>query len=298
MHSDYEAGLDLESRQKRLHYLKARRDFRRFQIYISRLRFFVRITAIFFLIWGLNSFLKLPQWYLADTAFTNVPNTSIMIEGNSIIKTAQVLTMLKSVKLAHKPVYMMNTDPVKKALMKLSPVEKVYIQRFWFPARLRVVIEEKIPLLAIAPKPNVTPIAVFTEDASIIKREFLPLKNSSKTRLVLTYADYSKWSLKHIKYLSYLINMIEQYSDEKVQYLDMRNPDDVFVQLNTVKVRVGEFNETVFKRLKRVSSVLPQTKDLDSNIDYVDLRWDDSTFIKLKGKFKNISDSRLQINNQ
>lgn len=298
MHTDYEAGLDPESRQKRLYYLKARRDFRKFQIYIARLRFFVRMIAIFLLLWGFNAFLKLPQWYLSDTAFTNFPNSSIVIEGNSIISTNQILGMLKSVKLAHKPVYLINTDPVKKALVKLSPVEKVYIQRFWFPARLRVVVEEKVPLLAIAPRPNVVPIAVFTDDASIITREFLPLKNASKTRLVLTYADYSKWNIKYIKYLVYLINMVEQNSGEKVQYVDMRNPDDVFVQLNTVKIRIGEFNETVFKRLKRVASVLPQTRNLDSNIDYVDLRWDDSTFIKLKGKFKNISDSRLQVEQQ
>ena len=76
--------------------------------------------------------------------------------------------------------------------------------------------------------------------------------------------------------------MAEAYSGEKIQYIDMKNPDDVYIQLQTVSVRIGELDKGAFDRLAKIEAVLPQMKTLKEDVKYIDLRWEDSAFIKLK----------------
>lgn len=138
--------------------------------------------------------------------------------------------------------------------------------------------------MAISQKPGVSPIALFTTDASIVEREYLPLSNPDDAFSLFTYDDFYKWTTKHINYLSYLLNSIELYSNEKILYFDMRNSKDIYVKLESVNVRLGEINSSIFKRIQRISSILPRTVNLKKDIEYIDLRWDNSTFIKLKNK--------------
>lgn len=62
----------------------------------------------------------------------------------------------------------------------------------------------------------------------------------------------------------------------------MKNPDDVYIQLQTVSVRIGELDKGAFDRLAKIEAVLPQMKTLKEDVKYIDLRWEDSAFIKLK----------------
>lgn len=175
---------------------------------------------------------------------------------------------------------------MEKALLDLPPVKKVYIRRFWIPARLNIAIQEKTPALAVAPTPKVPPIAVFTDDATIIGKEYLPLNYKGTVYNLLTYDDYTKWPPKHIRYFMELAKLLEDSSMQKLVYLDIRNPDDVYAQLQSLRIRLGELDPLIFTRASKIKDVIGEALKIKDEVDYIDLRWEKSVSIKLKDKQK------------
>jgi len=280
----YDDDPGMRRHQIKLRYLKQRRKFRRLQISLIRMRAFLRIAATIIILFVLIKIVDLPQWYLNQNIFNFYPNHSLEITGNEIVTTKQIMAQLKPLNLPKKQIFLLNTKRIEKTLLKLTPIKKIYIRRFWFPARLKIVINERTPVLAVSPSPKVEPVAIFSDDNVIINRHFLPLPRSKPYYLVLTYTDYRRWSSNHINYLVYLSKLIETASGEKVMFIDLRNPDDVFVQLKYMRLRLGGLNKTVFNRSKRVSSVIFEAIKIKDDIDYIDLRWNNSVSIKLKNK--------------
>lgn len=275
----------LEHKTKRLEHLRKRREYKHTQIWTTRFRVLARISLIVFLFWSLFKLMTLPHWYLNQGIFSLYPNKALKIDGIGLINPTQVLTSLKPVKLPNKPIYLIDTKPFEKAVEKLSPVRKAYIRRFWFPARFEVVIDEKTPIISVAPSPKASAIAVFVDDATIIGREYLPIDNEKfPTYKILTYDDFFKWSKRQVKYIAMLAKRLETYGGEDLVYLDIRNPENTYANLETIKIRIGELNSSVKDRIKRISSILPQIEDMKNKVEYIDLRWEDSTYIKLKGK--------------
>jgi cell division septal protein FtsQ len=287
----------LRHHQKKLHYLKQRRKLRKLQISLIRMRAFLRVIATFIILFVLIKIGNLPQWYLSQNVFNYYPNHSLEIVGNEIVTTKQIMAQLNTIDLPNKQIFLINTKNIEKSLLKLNPVKKVYIRRFWFPARLKIVINERTPVLGISPTAKIKTIAVFTSDNTIIGSKFLPLPVSKPYYKVLTYADYRKWSSNHVNYLVYLAKLIETSSGDKLMFIDLRNPDDVYVQLKTIRLRLGELNKTVFKRSKRIGSVYTEAIKFKNDIDYIDLRWNNPVYIKLKNK-ENIKQSDTEIDKQ
>jgi len=252
--------------------------------FISRLRVFLRLVAIAFLGLCFIYLAKNHGWYLPKDSFNTYPNQHLQFEGNSLTPNINLLNAVRKIKIPNKPVYRMDTAQFEREIKKISTVKHVYVKRFAFPASLKIVIEEKTPVVSIAPNELVPPLAVFADDGTLIGREFIPPGRQLPTYKVLTYEDYYHWNKKQIDYLQFLAKTAEMYSNEQVEYIDLRNPDDVRVKIQTVSIRLGQLNRSVFKRLKKISAILPQTVNLNTKIDYIDLRWEDSAYIKLKNK--------------
>ena len=68
---------------------------------------------------------------------------------------------------------------------------------------------------------------------------------------------------------------------EEVEYIDYRDPKDVYIKIPTVNIRLGSLNPSTFKKIQRLPSLLPQVKMINQKVKYIDLRWDNSNFIKL-----------------
>jgi cell division septal protein FtsQ len=281
-----EEDIYLARHKKRLEFLKTRRNFQRMQITIARLRVLLRIGVVGALFYLLIKMASLPQWYLDPAIFNVYPSNSLQITGNQIVPTANIIETLRKVPLPHKPIYLINTNEMEKALLGLSPIKKVYIRRFWLPARLNIAIHEKTPVLAVAPTPKVTPVAVFTDDSTIIGREYLPLKYKGTVYTLLTYDDYTKWPPKHIRYFIELAKLLEDSSGQKLVYLDIRNPDDIYAQLQSVKIRLGELDPMIFTRATKIKDVISEALKIQDEVDYIDLRWEKSVSMKLKDKLK------------
>lgn len=67
----------------------------------------------------------------------------------------------------------------------------------------------------------------------------------------------------------------------------MRKPNDVFVKIQTTSIRLGTLDSTVYERIKRIYTILPQITNVDSQIQYIDLSWDKVNYLKMKKPIKN-----------
>ena len=281
---NYNSGDNLNI-ERRVKINQMQRSVRRGKERLRWFRCWVRLFMIVILIFAAYKVYKMPQWYLNKNIFSSASNNTLTIIGNKITPTYRIISILRQTPVPQKPIYLFNTTNIEKEIEKLPPVKQVYIKRLWFPARLEIIILERRPILRISPDPKVPPIAYFAEGGKLIGRDYLHLKNTENTILVLTYGtkgdDYRNWDEKRIKKIETIVRAMEQFSGQKVEYIDMRNPKDKYIKLPIVNVRIGELDYMALSRVRNISAILPQIKTLKKKIKYIDLRWEDAQYIKL-----------------
>ncbi len=281
-----EFGLDdAPSNSKKMQYYKTMRRTKRIKNNIFLLHSFIKFIAIIGMLWFCSRLMICKFWYMPQNAFDTYPNKHVRIIGNKITPNAKIVAALKTRPIPKIPIYMINTIPYEKEMQKLSPVKKAFVRRYWLPARFEVTIEEEIPVITVSPSPHAPEIAALTREGRIISKEYLPIDvKKYKTYKILTYDEFKNWSNDEIYHIMILAQRIEDFSGEKLVYLDIRNKKDVFAQLETIKIRIGELNSTLKERIERLSSVMPQIEELKRQTDYVDLRWDNTTYLKKRAK--------------
>lgn len=259
------------------------RQIRRSQKRLNRLRSLWKFSLIILMI-ALGLFiLKNPQWRLHKNAFDSLNSPALEIVNNRIVPAQKILAALRRNQVSTKPIFLVETENLKKSIMQLEPVQNVYIRRFWYPARLQIIIVERTPVITIAPDIDVPPIAFFSADGKLIGREYMPLADDFKTYRVITYGsgdDYRNWNQAKVNLFRKLAGTIELDSGENVEYIDYRNPKDVYVKIPTVNIRLGSLNAGTIDKIHRIPSLLPQVKMLNKKVKYIDLRWD-TNYIKL-----------------
>ncbi|MCM1266159.1 MAG: FtsQ-type POTRA domain-containing protein [Candidatus Gastranaerophilales bacterium] len=266
-----------------------KRNVRKSKQNIKLVLFFSRLFLIIFLVCLCYLIVRLKYWKLNPHAFESLNNTSIKIENNYIVPSERILKAVKENEVPTCPIFLMKTDDIKKSILEITPIQDVYIKRFWLPARIEILVQEREPAITIAPNENVPPIAFYTKDGKLIGRAYLPLNPYFKTVKVLTYGSCSgavKFDEAKIKFILTIAKDIEQASKEPVQYIDLRNPDDIYVQIPTVKIKLGSISAATYpdtlKKINGLPSILPKVKILNKKVKYVDLRWQNNLYyIKL-----------------
>lgn len=262
---------------------KLERQVRKSRRRLNRLRLLWKMFILITLIFLCYMLLKLPQWRLHTNAFDSLNSPVLQIVNNKIVPAQKVLSALRRNQVSTKPIFLVKTDNLKESIKQLEPVQDVYIRRFWFPARLKIIIVERTPALTIAPDTEVPPIAFFSADGKLIGRDYMPLAPEFKTVRIITYGvgdDYRNWDKAKVSNFRKLATLIEDASGEQIEYIDYRDPKDVYVKIPTVNIRLGSFNAGVYDKIQRLRTLVPQVKMLNKKIKYLDLRWD-SNFIKL-----------------
>lgn len=269
--------------KRRLQQAKMQRQVRQSQRRLKRLRAMLKlciILAIFALIFVI---LKMPQWRLHTNAFDSLNSPALEIVNNRIVPSQKILSALRRNQVPLQPIFMVKTEHLKKSIMQLEPISDVYIRRFWFPARLQIIVIERVPMVTISPDIEVAPIAFFSSDGKLIGRDYMPLDEDFKTVRVITYGsgdDYRNWDKVKVNNFKKLATLVETESGESVEYIDYRNPKDVYIKIPTANIRLGSFNAGTFDKIHRIPSLLPQVKMLNKKVKYIDLRWD-TNYIKL-----------------
>ena len=271
------------NQNRRLKQAKMQRQIRQSQRRIARLRVLYKLFLIIGLILLILFILKMPQWRLKSNAFDNLNSPALEILNNHIVPEQKILSALRRNQVPRQPIFLVKTEDLKKSITQLEPIQNVYIRRFWFPARLQIIVIERTPIVTISPNLEAQPIAFFSSDGKLIGREYMPLDENYKTVLVITYGsgdDYRNWDINKVKNFKRLSDLVETETGETVEYIDYRNPKDVYVKIPTVNIRLGSFNAGTFDKISRVPSLLPQVKMLNKKVKYIDLRWD-TNYIKL-----------------
>lgn len=261
---------------------KVRRGRRKQNIYRKTFRFFMTIILVFALIY----ISKMPQWYLPKDAYTKANNNVIIIKNNRIVKPYRIYSVLKIHKVPDKPIYMMKTSEIQKDILKLKPVKEVYIRRYAFPARLVIMLKERNPIITVAADEKSPILGAFADDGVLMGQDFMPLPTNYKTIKVIAATGgenrYTKWTYARISEIQKIATYVATYAKEPVEYIDMRDPNNVFVKVKSVKIRLGKLDGTVYERIERISSILPQVKYMKTKVDYIDISWEKVNYIKLK----------------
>ncbi len=281
--SDEELQQPRRLERRRYKQKKLERQVRKSRRRLNRLRVLWKFFILVTLVTLCCMLLKLPQWRLHTNAFDNLDSPALQVVNNKIVPPQKILSALRRNKVSTRPIFLVKTDNLKESIKQLEPVQDVYIRRFWFPARLKIIIIERTPALTIAPEIEVPPIAFFSSDGKLIGRDYMPLPPEFKTVRIITYGvgdDYRSWDRTKVNNFKKLAMLVEDASGEQVEYIDYRDPKDVYVKIPTVNIRVGSFNAGVYDKIQRLRTLVPQVKMLNKKIKYLDLRWD-SNFIKL-----------------
>ena len=271
---------------RRIKHQKLRRKARRGEIFVRRVFKFVRFCFILFIFYATFRLGATRHWFLPTDLFIDKHTERIEILGNSIVSDEKIIEQMKKVQLDKKQIFKIDPKPIEYQIEELIPIKRAYVRRFWLPTRFVVMVEELQPVITIAPSEDVQPVIAFASTGELITREYLPLPEDVNAIKILTYGnkgdDYDTWDIERIQYLYKLGQMLEEYSGERVLYLDLRNPHSAFAQLESVKIKLGELDQAVFGRIKPIRDILPQIGNMVDKIQYVDLSWKDSKYLKME----------------
>ena len=276
--------IDIELHEKQAKKLIRQRRLRGKHTHLKHVHTFCRFLFSSLLIVGCYYFLKLPGLYIPQEAFNYSDSDVIKIYNNNIVPNEKIYKMLSNYEVSGYPIFAEKPEAIKKRILELPPVKDVYVRRYAFPARLDLIIKERIPVITISPDANVTPVAYFTQDGTLVGREYAPYITKFETLLILSYGnkgdDYHKWDkVKTDEFLDFA-KYTQTISKEKIEYIDYRNPEDVYIKLPSVTIRIGKIDKNVYDCIRKLPSILPEIKLMDEKIKYLDLRWKDP-YLKL-----------------
>ena len=249
------------------------------------LKTFLKILIFFALILIGYKFVTLKGWYLNHNAFKEPNEDIVQIVNNHIVSTDIIQDSIKNVKVPNLPIFLMRVKPIKKEIFKSPVIKNVYVRRYGFPARLLIIVKERTPLLVIKKDLTKDPVAFFTSDGIlIVNGKYMHNSESDKTLKVLVkdFNPKKYWTFEKVQYIRKIAKAIETYSSEPVEYVDLRNTNDVYVKIKSTNIRLGGLDNSVFERIKRLYTILPQIGNIGSNIKYVDISWDKVNYLKLQ----------------
>lgn len=283
-----------------VHLKQKERQLRKKKKKLGQLKNFLRFILFLCLISGIYFFITLPGWYLKPDVFSKPDGETVEIINNKLVPSNFIYNSLKDIQVYNIPIFIMPVAPIKNELKKIPAIKSVYVRRYGFPARIKIIVRERVPMAVIKPDVDKIPVAFATTDNAIVtNKNFMHLAESDSTLKIITKnPEFRKdWTIEKILYINKIAKDIETYSKEKVQYVDMRNPNDVYVKIESTNIRLGVLDSTVFERIKRIYTILPQLNNVDEEIKYVDISWDKVNYLKIKSDDKNKQEDEDKKNN-
>ena len=293
--------------KRRLKVNKIKRMINANRRHLQRIRMFLSLIMIAGIIYLSYTILKLPQWYIPTAKLQTADKSVFIVRGNRITPEYKIYDMVRQTNLNYVQMFRLKTTELEKNIGRLQTVKKVYIRRYWFPARIYIVIEERTPAFLLAPNLESTPNSALTTDGVLIEHDYLPFNSSIKAKKLLTYGVRNGvdevWNKEKVELLLNTVRAIETYSSQEVQYVDIRNEKDVYIMIQEYLIRFGEINDTSLNRAKYIASILPEARKIQQKIKYIDLRWDDSYYLRLEGTKEVVkpvdkSASRVKVENK
>lgn len=276
----------VEKGKHSVHMKQKERQLRKKKKKLKRLKTFLRFLLFCLLVSCVYAIFILPGWYLREDAFSKPNGETIEIVNNKIIPLNIMYNSLREIKVRHIPIFMMPITDIERELKKIPAINEVYIRRYGFPARIQIIVREKIPMAVIKTELAKIPVAFVTTDNTMVtNKNFMHLAESDTTlRILVKNPEFRKdWTVERVRYIDKIAKEVETYSGEKVRYVDMRNPNDVYVRIDSTTIRLGVLDSMVSERIKRIRDILPLLKKSQvEKVKFVDLSWDRVNYLKLQ----------------
>lgn len=274
---------DFYSIKHSVRYKKKERKIRKKRKKLTQLKSFLRFVISLIIIILSYLIIKMPQWYLTPDAF-KYPERTVEIVNNRIIPDSVIYNAIRELEVPKDPIFLIKTKPILQKIYKIPVIKKVYIRRYGFPARFQIIIRERIPMAIIKTDLKNPPAAFFTTDGVLItNKSYMNIPEENTLQIITTQQGLkNEISAKKIHEIERIVKDVETYSNEKVEYIDIRKANDVFVKIHTINIRLGVLDSTVYERIKRIYTILPQISNVDSRIQYIDLSWDKVNYLKLQ----------------
>ena len=288
--------LEALKNQQRLLYLRQRRKAKQQQMVMIRSRSLIRFGSVIFLLLAAIYVLIIPQWKLNPLVFANYPNKDLVFKDNILTKDSQLISVLRDAPVPKQPLYLINTDNYRDKLMELDTIKDVSIRRYWLPSRLIFIIKEKQPLFLIYNQVNKNPEFALTSDGDTISNKYLPLpkKYNDSVYKILTKKNQIKWDKENIDKYKQIIEITETATRDKLDYIDLRNSEDIYIVMSKHLIRLGEIDATVIERISRLKAVMPAIRKIENRIEYIDLRWDKALSLKERQKSDKKTDKTVK----
>ncbi len=267
----------VKRKQKERKIRKQRKKLKRFQK-------FLRTITFILLVIGIYCFIRLSGWYLPKTTFSEPDGQVVEFVNNNIVSTQIMYDMLKPLGVPKTPIFLMRVGKIKHELFKIPMIKKIYVRRYGFPARIQIIVRERTPIALIKINLKEKPVAFATGDGVLVyNKNYYNLDCAKSALNILTkYQNLKELDVKKVEHLVKVAKAVETYSEEKVKYIDIRNPNDVYVRINSTNIRLGLLDSTVFERIKRIYTILPKIDEVNGQVKYVDISWDKVNYFKLK----------------
>ena len=262
----------------------------------KKLKSLFRFLLLVFLVYSCYKFFHLRGWYLPSDVFSNKDKNRIEIINNKIVPTEMLYDSIKNINVLHMPIFMFRVQPIKKELFKIPVIDRIYVRRYGFPARIKIIVRERTPLAIVKKDINSKPFAFYTTDGVLVTNGNYMNNVPTDNTIKILGSDFSpnnpNWDMDKILELKKIIEDVETYSNEKVEYIDVRNQNDVYVKIESTSIRLGLLDSTVFERIKRIYTILPQINEYNNQIRYIDLSWDKVNYLKLQQDKKQKNDEK------
>lgn len=258
--------------EQRRDWIRSRRE-RRNQTRLARLR---RQVLRYFLLSlllavGVSAFLYI-SWAPVDF------KRDVVVHGNQVVTREHLQSVMAP--YLGTPLYRLNPQPIEQSIKSLEAVRFAFVRRYLLPRpHLVVEILEEYPWASFAPSPEAPIEAVIAQTGKLIPVAKFPLIVQPELRVFgprnisLNSESVTQWATWG--------SFIAAQTGEKVEFFDLRHANDVHAQSGDLYLRLGQANNTLTKRLGRLSSVIPELGPVRDKLEYIDLTIDNNIPLKI-----------------
>jgi len=264
--------------EQRREWIRSRREqrklTRRARLHRQTFRY---IVLALLLTLGVTSFYYLP-WKLDDI------NKQIVVHNNKVVSDEQVRSVLKDV--VNLPIYELDPTRLESKVAELGMVKQAFVRRYALPQRKLVVeILEEFPWASFGPNPDEPTPWVICESGKVVSVEQFPnvfrpaLKIYGPPNLHMQASDINQWAT--------WLNLIVKQTGEPVQYLDLRDRQNITVQAGELLLKLGTPDSTLTRRISRLASLKQAIEPIKERLEYIDLGLDSNIPVKIAKKNDN-----------
>lgn len=271
---------------------------------LRRLNGYARFLLCLVLAYGLYRFWASPMWDW---------NGQMTISGNRLVTRQTLLDRLEIPKGT--PLYRLNPQYIATQLEGVPAIARVAVRRWLFPARLELNVIERQALVEVAedrlPEPGETvpgpspspsrapgakpspgasarPSTALTADST--PRRWIDQEGvvfSAPPRLmtarfgILVHTDLQPGSHLPQALQAHLFDLLNLWPKDEGGRLDLRNPSDVYANINGWPVRLGDVDDIQLK-FAMFQHLEPLAAKYKDRLKYINLRFPDSPTLVLK----------------